>query len=55
MFVLAAVVLFAVWFVGTQVYGVGGASLHLLLPLAVISIGAHIISGRRRRLAWRRS
>jgi len=54
MFVLTAVVLFTVWFVGSRIYGVGGASLHLLLVLAMISIGAHVVSGRRSRLAWRR-
>ena len=49
-----AVVLFSVWFVGSRIYGVGGASLDFLLLLAMCALGFQILSNRRRRMVSRR-
>jgi hypothetical protein len=55
MFVLVALVLLFVWYVGDAIYAVGGGLLRFLLPLALISIVGHLISGGRRRMAWTRA
>jgi len=52
MFVTFAFVLCFAWFVGSEIYEVGGGKLHLLLLLALISIVCHVVSGRRSRIAW---
>lgn len=47
MFLTIGVILIILWALGAFVVPVGGALIHLLLLLAVISIVWHLMSGRR--------
>jgi len=47
MFILLAILLVIAWLGGFTVMHVGSALIHLLLILAVISLIAHVVRGRR--------
>ena len=47
MFMTVAIVLLLLWALGAFVIPVGGALIHLLLVLALISIVWHLVTGRR--------
>ena len=44
---ILALILFILWILGFGVFHVAGALIHLLLVIAVLSIIAHFILGRR--------
>jgi hypothetical protein len=47
MFMTVAIVLLVLWALGAFVIPVGGALIHLLLVLALISLVWHLVTGRR--------
>ncbi|HEY2392160.1 MAG TPA: lmo0937 family membrane protein [Candidatus Angelobacter sp.] len=47
MLLLLGIVLFVVWILGFAAFHVAGGLIHLLLIFAVISVIAHLITGRR--------
>jgi Family of unknown function (DUF5670) len=47
MFMTVAIVLLLLWALGAFVIPVGGALIHLLLVLALISLVWHLVTGRR--------
>jgi len=54
MLVTFALALFFVWYVGAEIYDVGGGLLYLLLLLALMSVACHVVNGCRSRIAWNR-
>jgi hypothetical protein len=46
MFVVIAVVLFVMWFLGFAAFHVAGGLIHLLLIVALISLVIHFVRGR---------
>jgi hypothetical protein len=47
MFVILAVILVLAWALGFGVFHVGGALVHFLIILALISVSVHFARGRR--------
>jgi len=47
MLLLLGIVLFVVWILGFTAFHVAGGLIHLLLIFAVISVIAHLVTGRR--------
>ncbi|MDB4979796.1 MAG: hypothetical protein JWM82_548 [Myxococcales bacterium] len=47
MFVFLAVILAVAWILGFTVMHVSSAAIHLLILLAVVSLVAHVVRGRR--------
>ena len=47
MFLTIAIIIVVLWALGAFIVPVGGALIHLLLVLALISIIVHFVSGRR--------
>ena len=47
MLLLLAVILALAWIAGFGVFHVASAAIHILVVLAIISVVAHFVSGRR--------